>query len=142
MQHCCMNESICITLCMNRTLPNNTSLDNWGIGISIACAIHCAAIPILLISSAYLGLYTERLEQMELPLFILAGIISSLSIFQVYLRYKNVKPLISLILGLLLIIAGGMTDHDSYETILRVMGSSFIVLGHVMNKKTLKRQST
>ena len=63
---------------MVKAVKDSVVLDNWGIGVSILCSIHCALMPILIVTSAIVGWQAETLEEIELPLFIAAAIIGSL----------------------------------------------------------------
>lgn len=117
---------------------NNLALDNWGIGVSIFCSIHCVLMPVLILSSAIVGWQIERLEELESPLFIAAAIIGLVSIFHAYFNTKRIMPVWLLLAGLVLIITGGFVESVGLEPALRVMGSLLIVLAHMVNKKSLK----
>lgn len=123
---------------MVKTEKNTMALDNWGIGVSILCSIHCALMPVLILSSAIVGWQIERLEELESPLFIAAAIIGSVSIFQAYFHRKRSRAVYFLLAGLALIVAGGFMESVWLEPALRVMGSLLIISAHIVNKKTLK----
>lgn len=124
---------------MLKTVKTFPFLDNWGIGISLACSVHCAAMPLIFLSSAFIGSSAGILESIELPLFIIAATIGAVSIIHTFLRTNRVLPVLLLSLGLALIIAGGYVE-GFYETSVRVSGSLSLVLAHFMNKKVLKTQ--
>lgn len=124
---------------MQKVFTQTSALDNWGIGVSLACSIHCAAIPIFLISSSFIGFPTDSWEQLELPMFLIAAIIGSISTLKTYLVLKNKRPVLLLTIGLFLIVLGGAYEHIWFETLLRVAGSIFLILSHVKNKKLLKQ---
>lgn len=126
---------------MVRTTKGSSFLDNWGIAISLVCLIHCAAIPFLFITSVIIGTQMEYLEKMESPMFILASIIGSISIFYTYFTLKRRQTVIFLMLGLLLIIAGGMVEIFWLESLLRVLGSAMVITSHIINKKLQKQSS-
>lgn len=124
---------------MIKTSKNSLALDNWGMGISLLCSIHCALMPVLIISSALVGFQVEKLERLELPLFIMAAVLGSISILLTYLNRKRIQPVLLLFGGLLLILAGGMIDSLWFETSFRVAGSLLIVLAHFINKRIQKQ---
>jgi len=126
---------------MNKINKTSMVLDNCGIGVSFLCSIHCALMPVLIITSAIAGLHLEALEKIETALFVMAAIIGSVSIFQTYFKEKNSNPAILLIMGLILILLGGIIEWLWLESLLRVGGSLIIISAHFANKKVLKQQS-
>lgn len=125
---------------MIKTNKNSLALNNWGIGISLVCCVHCAIMPLIFISSAFLGAQIEILERVELPMFILAAFIGSISVFQAYFKLKDLKPALFVLIGILLIVIGGNVVGVLAETMFRVLGSLFIVCGHVVSKRIQKKQ--
>ena len=123
---------------MVKAVKDSVVLDNWGIGVSILCSIHCALMPILIVTSAIVGWQAETLEEIELPLFIVAAIIGSVSILNVYFQKRRTKPVYFLLAGLALILVGGFVESEWLEPAFRGLGSLFIVAAHVVNKRTLK----
>ncbi|NVJ46204.1 MAG: MerC domain-containing protein [Cytophagia bacterium] len=124
---------------MNKSNKNSLALDNWGMGVSLLCSIHCALMPVLIVSSAVAGLQIERLESLEVPMFIMAAVIGSVSVFLTYLNRRKIQPVLFLFAGLLLIMAGGMVDFLWFETPFRVVGSLLIVSAHFVNRKIQKQ---
>ncbi len=139
MQQCCIYGKMRLTLHMLKTVKTSACLDNWGIGISLVCSVHCAAMPLILLSSAFINTQAGLLESIELPLFILAAILGTTSILQTYFRTSRAFPLLLLATGLALIIMGGYSE-GYLEVAFRVLGSLSLVFAHFTNKKILKAQ--
>ena len=127
-----------LNLHMVKNERNSILLDNCGIGISILCSIHCALTPLLIISTALAGSQMQILERLEMPLFLTAAIIGSVSVIQVYLKTKRPLALYFLFAGLFMIIAGGFIKPESLEPIARISGSIFIIFAHLVNKRKYK----
>lgn len=126
---------------MNKPSKNSLALDDWGIGASLLCSIHCALMPILILTSVIVGWQVEQLERLESPLFLLAAAIGLISISQTYFHQRKVRPVLVLITGLILILTGGIVHTMWLETSLRVSGSLFIVFAHHTNKRVAKQSA-
>ncbi|MFY0593146.1 MerC domain-containing protein [Roseivirga sp.] len=123
---------------MNKSHKSSIALDDWGIGVSLLCSVHCALMPVLIFSSAIVGMQIEQLERLESPLLLLAAVIGSVSVLQSYTSQKKLKPALFLAAGLVLILIGGLFHETWLEPVLRICGSLFIVLAHFTNKKFLR----
>lgn len=126
---------------MDKQSKSSLALDDWGMGASLLCSIHCALTPLLILSSVFVGWQAEQLEKLEAPLFLLAAIIGLISISHTYLNQKNAKPAIFLLTGLILILAGGFTNSFWAEPSLRISGSLLIVYAHYANKKIVRESA-
>ena len=111
--------------------------DKFAIGLSLICAIHCLALPLLLII-----LPSMMALQLDNEIFHTLIIITVLpvSIFALTLGYKKHKRNWLLIVGfiglLLLVIAvilGEETTGEFGEKLLTVLGASFVAAGHLWN---------
>ena len=111
--------------------------DKFAIGLSLICAIHCLALPLLLII-----LPSMIVLQLDNEIFHTLIIITVLpvSIFALTLGYKKHKRNWLLIVGfaglLLLVIAvilGEETTGEFGEKLLTVLGASLVAAGHLWN---------
>ena len=111
--------------------------DKFAIGLSLICAIHCLALPLLLII-----LPSMIALQLDNEIFHTLIIITVLpvSIFALTLGYKKHKHNWLLIVGftglLLLVIAvilGEETTGEFGEKLLTVLGASLVAAGHLWN---------
>ena len=111
--------------------------DKFAIGLSLICAVHCLALPLLLII-----LPSMIALQLDNEIFHTLIIITVLpvSIFALTLGYKKHKHNWLLIVGftglLLLVIAvilGEETTGEFGEKLLTVLGASLVAAGHLWN---------
>ncbi len=118
--------------------------DKLAIGLSLTCAIHCLALPLLLIllpSMAALQLDNEAFH-----LWMVIAVLPT-SIYALTLGCKQHKRYQLLILGsiglLLLIMALALGEErigEAGEKILTVLGASFVAIGHWFNYRLCRVQ--
>lgn len=124
---------------MIKLIKNYSKLDNWGICVSLVCFVHCAAMPILLISSTYLSAELEGIHELEPPLLLLAIIIGTLAIYGSYKTHRKILPIILMLCGFILLLAGDFFSGELEETFIRITGASAVMTGHVFNKRFQNR---
>lgn len=118
------------------------NLDFLGFSASFLCAIHCAALPILLTFSA-LG----SLEFLESPVFensmiAISLVLASTSLLRGYFKHhRRPLPLMLVVAGFLLIAFSRIEINEAYEATLMAMGGSFIAVSHFVNFRFLKKYS-
>lgn len=119
------------------TMISSTSspslLDRLGLTASLACAAHCALMP-LLVSALPLFLQDARLE------WALVGSSAGLgisSLVRSYRRHQRRLALVVLTLGLLLLVLGRLTEeaggHGHGGVVLVVLGGLVVALAHFLN---------
>ena len=115
-------------------------LDTLGMGASIICAIHCAAVPFLVSISASVGLDIFQSHWFEFGILGLAVIFIASSLVPSFLKHKNALPLALGTLGLIAVIANHIIwGHTSY--VLSFLGAITIATGHYKNYHLLKREA-
>lgn len=76
---------------------------NWdalGVGTSLACAIHCALLPLFLSSLPLFGLNIIENQAFEVGMILLALLIGSYSLYHGYKKHHhNLLPLVVFLLG-------------------------------------------
>jgi hypothetical protein len=108
------------------------NMDVWGTTTSLLCAIHCAALPLLL----SLG-FISRNSWLVHPLFeiIILGMTAVFVYFSIvkkYLRDKeDIRPVLMAIIGAMLVVLHHFLPLNG--TFLVVSGGSMIALAHVAN---------
>ncbi|MBB6050205.1 MerC domain-containing protein [Armatimonas rosea] len=116
------------------TMTSSPSLlDRLGLTASLACAAHCALMP-LLVSALPLFLQDERLE------WALVGSSAGLGISSLvrgYRRHQRRLALVVLALGLLLLVLGRLTEEAGGQgyrgVVLVVLGGLGVALAHFLN---------
>jgi hypothetical protein len=122
---------------INAMEKNQALTDKLAIGLSLMCAIHCLAIPMLFLflpSAAVLPLDNEIFH-----FWLVAAVIPS-SIYALTLgcrQHKRYRLLTMGAIGLSLLVLALMLGEDRIgeigEKVLTVMGACFIAVGHWLN---------
>lgn len=129
---------------MKAILPIQFSADKLAITLSIVCALHCMAVPFLLVllpSFAALNLDNEMFH------FWMVCAVIPISLFSLTIgckQHKYYRLMIIVLLGLtLLVIAVALGEHvlgEAWEKTLTMAGSAIIVYGHFRNFKMCQTQ--
>lgn len=108
---------------------------NWdalGIGASVACAIHCAVLPLFLSTLPLFGVNIIHNLAFEAGMVLLAFAIGSYSFYHGYRKHHHsIWPFLIFVAGLLLLILKLFFVH--YETWLLIPAVVFIVWAHFLN---------
>lgn len=122
-----------------RSVPSVDGLDKTGIGVSLACAVHCVGgaafsfVPALAAHSAIGG----WLEALEIPFLISALIIGTTSLFPSIKHHGNKWPLALFLCGVTSIGCGFF--FDVIEMPLTVFGVTLVATAHVINLKSMRK---
>lgn len=117
-----------------KTLLRIRRLDQIGMVASIACAVHCAALPLVITILPLIGMEFLANPLMEIAMICLSVIIGAWSLVRSYTRHKNLAPLLVLLIGFSLI-ASGHFFLETAEAILVPLGGFAIAAGHYLNWK-------
>lgn len=108
---------------------------NWdvlGIGTSLACAIHCALLPLFLTTLPILGYDIIENEFFEYVMIALALIIGSISLWHGYRKHHHsLRPLGIFVAGILLLFAKQI--WHSYQMWILPLAVLLIIAAHLMN---------
>ncbi|HVU57706.1 MAG TPA: MerC domain-containing protein [Puia sp.] len=108
---------------------------NWdvmGITASVLCAIHCAVLPLLVVSLPVLGINIIHNAYFEYGMIVLAFLIGSWSLLHGFRRHHGRSiPLLLFTGGLLLLVAKQI--WHAYELQLLPFAMALIVGAHVVN---------
>ncbi|WP_041522212.1 MerC domain-containing protein [Gilvimarinus agarilyticus] len=111
--------------------------DKLALSLSLACAIHCLAVPLLL--ALLPSLAALQLDHEIFHAWMLVAVIPS-SIFALTLGCKQHRRLGVLILGgigltflTLAVVLGEARIGESGEKALTLVGAAFVALGHLIN---------
>lgn len=113
---------------------------NWdalGISASLACAIHCALLPLLMSSLPIFGVEIIKNPLFELGMILLAFIIGAISLSHGYKRHHHsLKPLFLFSLGITLLFIKQAIHR--YELWLLLPAMVLIIAAHVNNYKSCR----
>lgn len=115
-------------------------LDFIGFTASALCAIHCAAIPLLLSMTSFAGLQFLDNIWIEYTIIILSFFIASNALIHGYRRHhKKWFALIIAIVGFTLIGFGQVLEHEWQEILLTSCGGAIIAIAHLVNWRFTKQ---
>lgn len=126
----------------NKAKAEKGVLDILGMGASIACALHCSILPILLAYSAFTGLAWMRGHAVEMG-FILAAALIAVPAFRAgYKDHGRWYPAVICVLGFVLILYSSAHHDHSVSTplLLPTMAGLLLASAHFMNLR-LRRHS-
>ncbi|MEM6642639.1 MAG: MerC domain-containing protein [Bacteroidota bacterium] len=115
-------------------------LDFIGFTASMLCALHCAALPLLLTLGPLAGLQFLDNPWIEYTIIIISLIIATSSLLSSY-REHHRKPLALMIaiLGFVLIGLGRLEGPEWAESVLTSCGGSLIAVAHLVNWNLIKQ---
>lgn len=117
-----------------KSLLKSDKLDHLGIAASIACAIHCAALPLIITALPLLGL--EFLANIWVEIFMigLSLVVGISALISSYPVHKKTLPIIILLVGFILIAIGHFV-FKNLEAVIVPLGGFTIAAAHLINWK-------
>lgn len=113
---------------------------NWdalGIGASLACAIHCALLPLFLSSLPLFGINIIHNTFFEVGMIVLAFAIGSYSLYHGYKRHHHsLVPLALFFTGMVFLTLKQFITE--YEYWLLVPAVVLIIAGHLLNYRSCR----
>jgi len=113
---------------------------NWdalGITASLACAIHCALLPLFLTSLPLFGVEIIHNLSFELSMIGLAFFVGAYSLYHGWKKHHHSwRPLIVFSIGILFLFAKQVWHQ--WEIVFLVPAVVFIVSGHVINYRSCR----
>ncbi len=107
-------------------------MDAVGVTTSLACAIHCALLPMFLSSLPLFGINIIHNSFFEITMILLAFGIGSYSFYHGYRRHHHsVLPFILFVLGMILLVL--KLFFILYETWLLIPAVVLIISAHLLN---------
>ncbi|MEQ7800474.1 MerC domain-containing protein [Pedobacter sp. ASV1-7] len=112
----------------------SVSLDQLGITASVACAIHCAALPFIITTLPLWGLEFLAHSWVELSMICLSLVIGICSLSTSFPKHEKVLPIMVLVTGFGFIAIGHYAFH-SLEAVLIPISGFTIAAAHYLNWK-------
>jgi len=114
-----------------------SALDASAVAISALCAIHCLALPVLLVLFPLLGATVMTDESLHVMLLWVILPTSVIAIGLALPRHKDAWAIGLIGLGLLILVLGAFWAHDHAEpwvdTAMSVSGGAILAAGHIRN---------
>jgi MerC mercury resistance protein len=115
-----------------RALIKKINADTLGISASLACAIHCAVLPLFFSSLPILGLEILHNKIFEFTMIGLAAVIGCYSLYHGFKKHHHKKiPLLVFITGLMFLILKEV--FVSVELWLLLPAATLIISAHILN---------
>lgn len=111
--------------------------DALGIATSIACAIHCAVLPLLLSSLPLFGINIINNNSFEVGMILLAFLIGVLSLRSGYRHHHRLIPILMFSVGIALLLL--KQYYHTYLLRLLIPAVLLIVGAHWMNYRATKK---
>ena len=106
--------------------------DALGIAASVACAIHCALLPLLMSSLPILGINIINNVFFEYGMILLAAAIGIYSLMHGFKKHHHqYTPMIIFSIGIVLLLL--KQAIDSYRLVLLIPAVMLIICAHVIN---------
>ena len=108
---------------------------NLGIGMSMACAVHCAALPLVTGASCFTGLHVLHAPWVEASLLGSAGLIGYTTLSLSFRRHRRPLPLVLLTLGLICMALAHTLLPEHLSTGTALAGAVLLVAAQVLNHR-------
>lgn len=132
MQLCCKTLSL-----PNLTMNIKINWDALGITASLACAIHCALLPLFFTSLPIFGFNIIENRMLEIIMVILAFAIGIFSLFHGWKKHHHsFVPMLVFVVGFIFLVM--KLFFAEYENWLLIPAVTGIVLAHYINYKFCK----
>ena len=118
--------------------PTQIDLDKAGAAASLACAVHCAVMPLVITLLPLLGLSFLADERMEWALLGLSALLGSSSLCLGYREHRQSRALLVLSLGLTALVTGRILEERHFEVagvIGVVLGGCTVATAHFVNRR-------
>ncbi len=117
----------------------NNSIDIIALTSSLICAMHCAAIPILLSFSSLSSLHFLGDPYIEWTFIVLGILFVFVSLWPSYKKHhRKIKPLFCASLGFALIALGRFEFTELWEICNTVIGALLVSVAHYFNWRLLR----
>ena len=110
-------------------------MDFAGMGLSVACAVHCLFAPALLSTIPLAGLKFISHEAVESGMIALVGLLAAFTFLNGYRIHQKIGHLVFGVIGLAIFLLLRPTVGESIEPIATFFGGSAFVIGHFLNWK-------
>lgn len=110
--------------------------DRVGATASFLCAVHCALLPFVIALLPMLGLEFLADHRVERIFIVCAAMLASATLLTGYRRHRRRVPLILMVPGLALMLAGISVDMDTQivlHSVLVTCGGCLLATAHVIN---------
>ncbi|MBS0576819.1 MAG: MerC domain-containing protein [Proteobacteria bacterium] len=123
---------------------DGAALDRVGATGSLLCAVHCAALPLLLAIAPAIGVGLAN-HDFEIGFVAFASLLGLTSLLLGYRRHRHSRALVLLLPGIVLLCLGvaveGTHDRVIAHALLMACGGSLVATAHWLNLRIGKRHA-
>ena len=115
---------------------NNTSIERSGrisAILSLACAIHCALMPLVITLLPLVGMQFLASHTVEFAMLAFGLGFGGYGVFKGYRSHRNRRPLAAVMLGSILVLTGLFLVPEAWEPFLVSSGALLVGIAQVMN---------
>jgi hypothetical protein len=120
-----------------KSIIKSKTLDQLGMTASVACALHCAALPFAAIALPLLGLEFLANIWIEVIMILFSLIIGTWSMLSSHREHRNYIPVMVLLAGFMLIWSGHFL-WCHLEAVLIPVGGFTVAGAHYINLKLIR----
>ncbi|MCL7714336.1 MerC domain-containing protein [Stenotrophomonas mori] len=116
--------------------PSRQFLDRFGAFGSLLCAVHCAALPALLVLLPSLGLSFWLSHDVEQVVVVFVTVLGLFSLLWGYRRHRALHALALLLPGLVLLwtgLHGGLEHEQMPHAVVMTLGGLLVGVAHLAN---------
>ncbi len=113
-------------------------VDNTGACLSLACALHCMTMPLLIIVLPLIGLSFLATERAELVLITGAVALAIGSLAWGVRHHRSWRALLILIVALAFIVTSRTAVEGSFEVVFYSIGGILLASAHLVNRHLCK----
>lgn len=118
-------------------------VDGAAIAASLACLIHCLALPVLFVLVPTTAAFVGLPESFHVWALAFALLTSGIAMSTGFARHRSARPGLFAMLGLVLIAVGVfLASNAMIETIATVAGAFSLAIGHVLNWRAATRHGS
>jgi len=115
-------------------------LDFIGFSTSIACAVHCAFLPLLVSWLPFLGLEFLENPWVEYGIILISLFLALFALSHGYLKHhKKALPILIVNLGFLIIAFGLIWGPEELEFIITPTGAVLVGIAHLVNWNFIRK---
>ncbi|MBN8714005.1 MAG: MerC domain-containing protein [Xanthomonadales bacterium] len=116
--------------------------DRVGTGASLLCAIHCAALPFVLVLLPVIGLGFLANDRFEIGFVVVASVLAMVVLTRGFRRHQQPLPLTLAVFGIALLVLG-VSDVVSHSllvhSVLVTVGGLSLASAHFCNSRSCRR---
>ena len=117
------------------------SLDAVGIGASLICAVHCAALPLLFMALPLTGMKFFHNEFLDFSLIGVSFIVGYLALHRGYRKHHHkISPLLLFSIGFPVLVLGHFFLKKETSIIIIILSAALIITAHLLNWKAVRSQ--